>query len=120
MEGKDFAVYELYGLYGSLLTEKQRDIVEDYFGLDLSLGEIAEIRGISRQAVNDALSGAKEQLHHYESKLRLLDKNKRIRKILERLDNGGDTNADRDDESFRLRAQLGKEIKNILEITEGR
>ena len=65
MNAKDFNVYRLYGIYGELLTENQRAVIEDYFGLDLSLGEIAEMKGISRQAVKDTLAkGEKLAIEH--------------------------------------------------------
>ena len=81
MNLKDFNVYTLYGIYGELLTENQRAVVEDYFGLDLSLGEIAEMKGISRQAVKDALDKAEKLLYDYEKKLKLLEKRKRISEL---------------------------------------
>lgn len=63
----------LYDTYGGILTEKQRDIFELYHNEDLSLGEIAENLGISRQGVRDALvhaaaalTAAEEQLHFCE------------------------------------------------------
>ena len=46
MEGKERTLYRAYLLYGALLTDRQREMFEDYFGLDLSLGEIAELRGV--------------------------------------------------------------------------
>jgi len=78
MNIKNFNVYALYGIYGELLTENQRAVVEDYFGLDLSLGEIAEMKGISRQAVKDTLDKAEKLLFEYESKLKLHEKLGRI------------------------------------------
>lgn len=81
MNLKDFNVYALYAIYGELLTENQRAVVEDYFGLDLSLGEIAEMKGISRQAVKDALDKAEKLLYDYESKLKLYNKRKRISEL---------------------------------------
>ena len=45
----------LFDFYGALLTERQQDVFQLYFGDDLSLGEIAEELRISRQAVYDTL-----------------------------------------------------------------
>ena len=56
-----------------------------HFRLDLSLGEIAEIRGVSRQSVADALSGVKKQLLFYEEKLRLYSKRQGIYALIDRL-----------------------------------
>lgn len=64
----------LYDFYGELLTEKQKDVVELYYNDDLSLGEISETLGISRQGVYDMLKRSEKQLHHYEEKLGLVKK----------------------------------------------
>lgn len=60
--------------YGSLLTDKQRDIMEWYYNDDLSLAEIAEINKTSRQAIHDLIKRCYKQLLSYESKLNLLQK----------------------------------------------
>lgn len=83
MEGKDRSLYRSFVLYGQLLTEKQREMFEDYFGLDLSLGEIAELRGVSRQAVKDSLSHTEKQLMYYEERLGLCARNDRIEEIMD-------------------------------------
>ncbi len=62
----------VYEIYKELLTEKMRDIFEDYYYLDLSLREIGENRGISHQAVRDSIKKTEKQLLEYESKLRVM------------------------------------------------
>ena len=62
----------LYDFYGGLLTERQRRYWELYFGLDLSLGEIAGQEEVSRQAVQDALKRAGESLEALEERLHLV------------------------------------------------
>ena len=79
---KDLQYVKLFGIYGNLLTEHQKDLFNLYYECDLSLGEIAEIHGISRQSVNDALKKSREILLDIESKLGFLDK---FSKINERL-----------------------------------
>ena len=59
----------LLDCYGELLTEKQRDTL-DYYE-DLSLSEISEIVGISRQGVMDIIKRSEQQLNAFEQKLRL-------------------------------------------------
>ena len=56
MEEKIEQAY-LYDFYGELLNEHQRRIYEDFVFNDLSLGEIANEEGISRQGVHDMISG---------------------------------------------------------------
>ncbi len=59
----------LWDAYGPLLTDLQREICEQYFSLDLSLSEIAEAKGVSKQAVSDTLKKSRELLDSYEEKL---------------------------------------------------
>ena len=61
----------LYDLYGGLLTEKKRSVLELYHEENLSLSEIAEEQGISRAAVHDALKSAERNLAEYEERLGL-------------------------------------------------
>ena len=61
----------LYDLYGALLTEKQREYFEYYYAEDYSLAEIAELLGVSRNAVFDQLHIVTGYLDDYEEKLKL-------------------------------------------------
>ena len=53
--GKNFEISLLLDFYGDMLTEKQRDMVDYYYNDDLSLSEIAENEGITRQGVRDSI-----------------------------------------------------------------
>lgn len=74
-------INELYDLYGELLTEKQRDIVEKYYFYNLSLKEISEELNISRTAVLDSLKHASDNLIYYEEKIQLFSKIKNIEQM---------------------------------------
>jgi len=58
----------LFDYYGDLLTEKQKTCFDLYYNQDLSLGEIAEESGISRQGVHDSLARAEAALLAMEEK----------------------------------------------------
>ena len=77
----------LFDFYGELLTDKQKLIFEMYHLNDLSLAEIGEDQGISRQAVRDQLKRTEKALGGYEEKLKLLEKfmehKKEVRRINE-------------------------------------
>ena len=62
---------KLFSEYKNLLTEKQTEVFSLYVECDLSLGEIAEIKGVSRQSVSDTITKTKEILLNYEEKLSL-------------------------------------------------
>lgn len=64
----------LLDLYGNLLTERQREFVILHYDEDQSFGEIALGKGVSRQAVHDAVKHAEKSLEQYERKLRLLER----------------------------------------------
>ena len=69
---KNFEVSALLDYYGMLLTDKQREAVEYYYNDDLSLGEIAENLGISRQGVRDSIKRSEAVLYEAENKLGLM------------------------------------------------
>lgn len=71
---KDFNISLLLDFYGNLLSEKQLIIMENYYQEDLSLSEIGEIAGMTRQGVYDNIRRAGNELKQYESKLGLLAK----------------------------------------------
>ncbi len=64
----------LYDFYGELLTKHQRQVYEGIVYDNLSLGEIAQEEGISRQAVHDIVKRCDKALQGYEAKLRLVAK----------------------------------------------
>lgn len=80
-----YALSLLYDFYGALLKEQKREIFEDYVLNDLSLGEIAEERGISRQGVHDSLKRCSRELFEYEEKLKLIEKFNQVKEKVEEI-----------------------------------
>jgi predicted DNA-binding protein YlxM (UPF0122 family) len=68
----DLHFLQLWDMYSPLLTETQKEITDLYFNYDLSLGEIAEQKGVSRQSVSDCLQKSRKQMEKYEEKLGFL------------------------------------------------
>lgn len=68
----DVRFLQLWDMYSPVLTATQREITDLYFNYDLSLGEIAEQKGVSRQSVSDCLQKCRKQLEKYEEKLGFL------------------------------------------------
>ncbi len=71
---KNLRLSVLFDAYGSLLTDDQQNMFDLYYNEDLSLAEIAEHTGISRQGVRYAIKHAEEALINYEEKLGLSKK----------------------------------------------
>ena len=91
----------LLDFYGALLTEHRLQVMRMYLEEDLSLQEIADAMGITRQGVHDAINHAQKQLEAYEAKLGLLSRYRRLteavgecRTELDRAISGEDAQAD--------------------------
>lgn len=81
----------LNSVYGNLLTPHQKEMVRLYYDCDISLFEISEQFGISRQAVRDSLVRAEKSLLNYEEKLGLIQKNNQLHDILAEVDSLDDS-----------------------------
>ena len=77
--GKDYEIAVLLDFYGDLLTEKQMQALDLYYNEDLSLAEIAEPLGISRQGVRDSIKRGEKQLHDLEETLGLAKRFKDVK-----------------------------------------
>lgn len=75
----------LFDFYASLLKGKQREYLELYYLDDLSLGEIAEMHEVSRQAVYDHIKRAEKQLFEYDQKLCLAERHEQRMVVLNRM-----------------------------------
>ena len=71
---KNIKMSILCQIYGKLLTEKQYQVLDDYYNNDLSLSEIAENLNITRQAVRDNIKKGENKLFEYEEKLDVMKK----------------------------------------------
>ncbi len=78
---KDFEFVELFEIYKDLLTDKQRELFSSYYLFDLSLSEIADVEGGSRQSVYDAVKKVKIKLSEYEKILGIQEKTKRLKEL---------------------------------------
>ena len=81
---KKLRFHQLYDIYGSLLTEKQKTAFEYYYLDDYSLSEIAEILKVSRNAVYEQINIATVYLDEYEEKLNILKNREKRQKLIEK------------------------------------
>jgi uncharacterized protein len=100
----------LYDFYGELLTEHQRQIYEDVVFENLSLGEIAQEEGVSRQAVHDIVKRCDKALSEYEEKLKLVQKFIRIKEKIEEIDR---LSEQYEDGTMQDRESFGAKVREI-------
>ncbi len=74
MKSKDLSLGFLFDFYGELLSEQRKNVFDLYYNEDLSLSEIAEQVGITRQGVRDTVKKAEKQLLDFEEKLGLANR----------------------------------------------
>ena len=80
---KKIEISILCQIYGKLLTEKQFDYINDYYNNDLSLSEIADNYGITRQAARDNIKKGENKLFYLEEKLQIMKTTLRNEKKIE-------------------------------------
>ncbi len=80
---KNLDIVLLADYYGEMLTENQRKFIEYYYSDDLSLSEIAQNEGITRQGVRDAVKRAEAQLYDMENKLGFAERSRRVNEVLD-------------------------------------
>ncbi len=83
---KDLSIALLLDIYGELLNDKQLRIAKDYFFDDLSLSEISENEGISRQGAHEAIKRCEQLLRFYEDKLHILEITSNLKSAAENKD----------------------------------
>ena len=92
---KNLNIALLFDFYSNFLTDKQREVIEMYYNDDLSLAEIAQHAGISRQGVRDSIKRGEQTLFEAEEKLHLVQ---------------------RYQNSQKMKASISKYLDNILSL----
>ncbi len=105
----------LCDIYGNLLTQKQRNVINDYANQDLSLTEIAQNNKTTRQAINDIVKKGEARLLQYEQKLGIMKKTieqeKLIQNVLSELSKIKDNASDKKIE--RILNSISKELTSL-------
>ena len=87
---KNVEISMLCQIYGKVLTEKQYEVLNDYYNNDLSLSEIAENNNITRQAVRDIIKKSENKLYELEKNIgfmkKSLEEEKSVNEIINKLD----------------------------------
>ena len=113
---KHIEISMLWQIYGKLLTEKQYNVLNDYYNNDLSLSEIAENNNISRQGVRDIIMKGEGKLFEYEEKLKVMEKTQlqeeQIQLILTQLGEIKDNTSDKKIE--KILKEVQKELSVLV------
>ena len=86
MKNQTYRMTMLFDFYGELLTERQKEFFDLYYNEDLSLSEIAENAGISRQGVRDVIVRAEAQMQEIEDKTGIIKRFEAQRPHLEAIE----------------------------------
>ena len=118
--GKDLSISVLLDIYGDMLTEKQKEVIELYYNEDLSLGEISELSGITRQGVRDSIKRGEAFLQEMEDKLQFAQKFKELAQVLSQIKETAEQMADHTKRFCFSReiAQMAAQIYNAAEKLE--
>lgn len=111
---KNIKMSILLDIYGKLLTEKQYNLLNDYYNNDFSQSEIAENEEITRQAVRDNLKKGENNLLEYEEKLKIMEKNleseNKINSVLDDIKNSKNKISDK--EAIKLLKSIEEKLKD--------
>lgn len=98
---KDLSITRLCDAYGALLTPHRLEIIRNYYDDDLSLAEIAENFGITRQAALCSIKQAEKQLLEYEAKLKIVENSDKLQRQIDSALDVIDTDAERAKQELR-------------------
>lgn len=111
MKNQTYRMTMLFDFYGEVLTQRQKEFFDLYYNEDLSLGEIAENYGISRQGVRDVIVRAENVMQEIEDKTGLL---RRFMQMQDKLD--AITKAARDIRTINYRQHENPELDRLAEV----
>lgn len=114
---KNMEIALLFDFYGDMLTEKQQDMIELYYENDLSLAEIAENEGITRQGVRDAIKRAENQLVEMEERLGLARRFREMREQFDAIKEAAGNIAAINDR-FGYSRDIAEQARRILQLTQ--
>ena len=106
---KNLDIVLLADYYGEMLTENQRKFIEYYYSDDLSLSEIAQNEGITRQGVRDAVKRAEAQLYDMENKLGFAERSRKVNEVLSSIKESTETI-----NNYNMNISLSREINDAV------
>jgi len=116
--GKNLGISTLLDFYGEMLTDKQRSFVDYYYNSDLSLAEIAENEGITRQGVRDSIKRAEGQLFDMEDRLGLAGRFQILKTGIEKIKKAA-IEISEVNKRYGYSREINSNAKSIYELAEG-
>lgn len=115
MKNQTYRMTMLYDFYGDLLTDRQKEFYDLYYNEDLSLGEIAENYGITRQGVRDVIVRAEAAMTEIEDKTHLIRRFHQMRQQFKTIDSLSDKLQAINDRDFQDRDldDIAEELKAL-------
>ena len=117
MKNQAYRMAMLFDFYGDLLTDRQKEFYDLYYNEDLSLAEIAENYGISRQGVRDVIVRAEAAMAEVEEKTHIIRRYFQMQKQLDAIDQAADRLLQLVDERRYTEAALDEIGRTIKENT---
>lgn len=112
---KNVEISMLLSFYGNILTSKQAEAAQLYYNEDLSLSEIADIAGITRQGVRDNIKRAENILYDMEDKLGLCGRFLKIKDKLAEIEKSASA-IENSVENSDISEEVGMKIKKIVDL----
>ena len=113
---KNLEISYLLDFYGEVLTEKQRDVMEQYYNDDLSLAEIADNFGITRQGVRDSIKRGEGILLELEEKVGFAKRYQAVREGISELEQLTKEIRFQNLNGFTTNAEIDRAARQMLDI----
>lgn len=115
---KNLEMSYLLDFYGNVLTEKQRDMMQQYYNMDLSLSEIADNFGITRQGVRDSIKRGESVLLELEEQVGFADKYRSIMDGIDKIKTLAQNIAFYNSASYTTNDEIHKSATDIMRIID--
>ena len=115
---KNLEMSYLLDFYGEVLTEKQRDMMQQYYNMDLSLSEIADNFGITRQGVRDSIKRGESVLLELEEQVGFADKYRSLMDGIDKIKTLAQNIAFYNSASYTTNDEIHKSATDIMRIID--
>ena len=108
----------LFDFYGELLTEHQKEVYSEYIQNDLSVTEMADLLGISRQGAHDMIRRCEKIMNDYEKKLSLLSHYRKVKKMVSEIQQCAEELKNCEEEKAEINRDLTlRKLSRIAELS---